>query len=495
MRNDRNWSIIRTISLCVQLLAEVVAVIVVLQLNMLPGKYIALFIGVMVILAAGSTLLMFIHVKERIALWRRITSCVLAGLVLCGCVFVSKVAYDAYQLVSGVTGGESGTRSTYVLVLNEDKAYAVEDTKGYRFGAVENYDVEHTQQMVALIEKETAQTPAVTNYPQASLMADALYSGDVDALIMNDASISLLLEQPKYSDFLNRVRLIFTMTHENSSSGESAENKELVSTPFFVYISGSDTRSKLLDVSRSDVNILAVVHPETKQILLINTPRDYYVPNPAGKDKLDKLTHCGLYGAENSMKTLSTLYNVEIDHYGKINFTGFEKLIDAIGGVTVYSDEAFTAQDYYIKKGDNQLNGEQALKFARERHNVSGGDNGRGKNQMKVIKAVVEKLASSKALISNYADILKSLEGMFSSDFSSEAISDLVKMQLADMATWNVQSFAVTGKGGFAETYSAPGEDLYVMWPNEDAVAYASALIQRVVDGEILTSADMVMPK
>ena len=196
-----------------------------------------------------------------------------------------------------------------------------------------------------------------------------------------------------------------------------------------------------------------------------------------------------------SIKALEELYDTDITHYCRINFTGFERLIDAIGGVTVNVDRGFYAQDSYIPAGINNFDGEMALKFARERHNLPGGDNARGKNQMKVIQAVIDKMSSSTTLISNYGDILKSVEGVFATSFQSEEISALVKMQLSDMAKWNVSSFAVTGFGDYGITYSAPGEQLYVMRPNEETVKHASNLIDRVLAGETLTPEDMNLPQ
>ena len=195
-----------------------------------------------------------------------------------------------------------------------------------------------------------------------------------------------------------------------------------------------------------------------------------------------------------SMEALAQLYDVEVDYYAQINFTGLETLIDAIGGVTVYSDVAFkTADDYYISQGENELNGAQALSFARERKRLAGGDNARGQNQMKVIKAVIAKATSGTTIISNYTDIMASLEGMFATSMPMSEISSLVKMQLGDMAQWDVKSFAVTGFDGSEYTYSAPGARAYVMYPNEEMVAKAANIIDRIFADEIITDADLAV--
>lgn len=495
MEKEKILKLFQIVSLVVLLLSEILLSVIVLTINMLPGEYVAVLLLVLIAVALYVTLFMFLKIKFTIAQWRRIVSGILALVIGCGCLVVGKMGWDAYSFVSNVTGDVSGTRNTYVLVLNEDPAKTLEDTKNYTYGAVESYDVEHTQQMLAIVNEKTGNTIKLTYFQQPSVMVDALLAGDVDALVMNGASISLLVESEAYADLLSKVRLLYTLPFEEEEK-DNTDRSDVTKHPFVLYISGSDTRSKKLVVSRSDVNILAVVNPKTKQILLINTPRDYYVPNPAGNGKLDKLTHCGNYGVTCSAEAMGALYAVDVDYYAKINFTGFEALIDAIDGITVVSDQSFSAvTGDYFQKGENTLNGQQALAFARERYNVSGGDNTRGKNQMKVIKAVVDKLSGSTTLITKYSDILKSLEGMFEISFSSDQISALVKMQLKDMSGWDVQSFAVTGTGAYGETYSAPGQELYVMHPNEDTVEFAQDLIQKVMKGEKLTADDVVMPK
>ena len=232
----------------------------------------------------------------------------------------------------------------------------------------------------------------------------------------------------------------------------------------------------------------------TKQVLLINTPRDSYVPNPMGNGQRDKLTNCGLYGVDCSMEVLGTLYDVDVDYYCQINFTGFTKLIDAVGGITVYSDQGFTAGHHYISKGKNHLNGKEALAFARERHHVKGGDRGRGKNQMKVIAALIKKLTEGTTIISKYSSILDSLTGLFRTNVTMEEISTLVKMQLSDMASWSILAFSVTGEGDSQKTYSSPGHKAYVMHLDEKQVSYASVLADRMMAGDILTDADLKVP-
>lgn len=268
------------------------------------------------------------------------------------------------------------------------------------------------------------------------------------------------------------------------------EARAIVNEPFVVYLSGVDTRGELTESARSDVNILAVVNPVTKQAVLINTPRDYYV-DLAGTDSKDKLTHAGLYGVETSMDTLGGLYGIDVDYYVRINFAGFMSIIDALGGIDVYSDYTFTSvgsPGYYdptdFVEGWNHLDGPAALAFARERHAFASGDVQRGINQMKVIQAMLDKIESP-ALLLNYSRLMAALGDCFVTNLSSEQISALVRMQLGDGAAWDIESFSVTGASSTStKCYSAKGQKLYVMLPDEAAVSQAQALIQSVQNGE-----------
>lgn len=248
------------------------------------------------------------------------------------------------------------------------------------------------------------------------------------------------------------------------------------------------------------MNILAVIHPRTHQILLINTPRDYYVPL-ARNGQRDKLTHAGMYGIDESAAVLGNLYGVEADYYARVNFAGLKKIVDALDGVDVNSDYEFTTvgmevpnengdgvhmAGYTFTKGINHLNGEQALCFARERHAFDDGDNQRGKNQMAVIRAIVDK-ASSPAILKGYQKVLDAVSTSFITSLTYEDISSLVQMQLRDNVHWNITSYSVSGEGGIEPCYSAGGEELWVMWPNATQINTAKGLIQQVLNGETPT--------
>ena len=503
--NNKKLKLILSFSLSFLLLiAEGITFLAISKLDMLPDTLMLAVGGLLLLLWIVCTLMLLLPSKKQRS-GRAIAASILVVLFIAGNAVVTNIVGTLYETMHSITKPSVTTVSMMVYIKADDPACAIKDTAGYPFGVSYVSGVEITNDAITDVQSKIGSNIQTIVYNSVPEMVNALYKGEVKAIIMDSAYVSLLEEFELYADFHTRTKVIHEVVVEEivippvetkPSEPPATENKPEGMEPFVIYLSGTDSRSGSFKRSRSDVNILAVVNPQTKQILLVNTPRDYYVPNPAGKGVQDKLTHCGIYGVDCSVKALSTLYDVPIKYNAQINFFGFHTLIDVIGGITVYSDIGFNAAGgkYYFPAGPVELDGERALVFARERHGVPGGDSTRGKNQMKVITAVVNKLTSGTTIISNYTDIMNSLQGMFQTNVEMDTVSELVKMQLKDMSSWNIKSYAVTGKGSNQITFSMPGKPLYVMLPNEASVNHGQTLIDRVLNGDVLTDADLTVP-
>ena len=214
----------------------------------------------------------------------------------------------------------------------------------------------------------------------------------------------------------------------------------------------------------------------------MSTPRDYFVPLSISNGAPDKLTHAGIYGINVCMDTLGLLYEEDINYYFRLNFAGFINIIDALGGVTVNSDYDFTTGAYHFNQGENYVNGEQALAFARERYTFSEGDRQRGRNQMAVIEAVINK-ALSPELLKNYTSVLSGMEGSFETNVPYDLIASLVRKQLNEGGSWNIVSYSVNGTGDTQKPYSM-SQNAYVMIPDYSTVDKAKDLMSKVRNGE-----------
>lgn len=261
--------------------------------------------------------------------------------------------------------------------------------------------------------------------------------------------------------------------------------------PFSIYISGIDVYGEITQESRSDVNIIATVNPNTHEVLLTTTPRDYYVEIPGVTNgEKDKLTHAGIYGIDRSMATLGALYEMEVPFYVRVNFTSLIEMVDVLGGIDVKSDMAFTTSEdsecvMDVKEGMNHFNGKQALAFCRERHNLPDGDNQRGKHQQAVIEAMIKKVMSPMILVCA-PKLLDKVSESAETNMTEKQMQSLVKNQLTTLKGWNIHSVAATGTGDRAYCYSYSGNSLYVTIPDMESIANIESMINAVEAGEKL---------
>ncbi len=414
--------------------------------------------------------------------------------VLLGALLVVGSAYimRGISTLQHITQTKTEVSVVNVYVRADDAAQSLSDVVNYSFGIVAKLDRDNTDQTIAQLNQDLNTTISAKEFDGSSELVDALLNHTVDAMVLNSAYVDLLQETEGYENISSQIRVLTEKQVETPATEEPAEEPaqevqtdEENGTVFSLYISGIDSREGLTAKSRSDVNIIATINTETKQVLLVSTPRDYYVPLSISDGARDKLTHAGIYGVDVSVATLEMLYGIDIDYYFRVNFSGFENIIDALGGVTVHSDYTFSTGDYDYVEGDNTLNGSEALAFARERHAFADGDHQRGKDQMEVIKGVINKLISP-SFLTNYNSVMSAVEGNFEMTIPTDLIASLVREQLSSGGDWNVVTYSVSGTGDSQKPYSMSTK-AYVMWPDEETVAEAQELMRQVRDGETLT--------
>lgn len=447
--------------------------------KLIPGKYMLIYVGVLLLF----NVLMFLSAKRK---WTGIIMIIFATVLSAGMIYGLDVLNKVEKAISNIATGGNGeqeeiTKMTLV-VLKDSDVHEISDLKEFIISYVNDDDYEHTKKLMEEIDSAIGGSVQYKEFEKTTTMIDALYAKTVDALIINEAHIEMITELEGYAEFSDKIKVLYSS--EIVSYIDVVDKKETNLECFVVYISGIDKFGHIGTKSRSDVNILAIVNTKTHHIQLINTPRDYYVIHSKSKGQEDKLTHAGLYGINASKRALENLYGIEIDFYVKMNFSGFEGIIDALGGIDVYSEYDFTVDPIkHYTVGMNHLNGLEALAFARERKSFAAGDVQRGKNQMEVIKATVNKMTSSEMLY-NYASVMEKLSWCFQTDMSSEEIYTLVRQQLSDGTGWTFDSYTTTGKGAYMTTYSMPNTEAWVMIPNTESVEYAKQLINEALNGK-----------
>ena len=405
--------------------------------------------------------------------------------------------YKTTSALSKISGVETEIAQVGIYVRAQDSADSLAATSGYKYGIITDLDRENTDSTLEEIKTELGSEIQVQEYRGLTELIDGLRREETGAIILNQAYIPVLEEMDGYGDIGSQIREISVKhvetvietsnkpSEDQNAGGQEQPDVETTGEIYTVYISGIDNRGGLVAKSRSDVNIIAVANTKTRQLLLVSTPRDYFVPLSISGGVPDKLTHAGIYGISVSMDTLGMLYGIDINNYFKINFGGFINIIDALGGITVESDYDFSTSGFHYNKGSNYVNGEQALAFARERYAFPEGERQRGKNQMAVIQGVINK-ALSPELLTNYSSILSSLQGSFETNISYEEIARLLQQQLTEGGAWNIVSYSANGTGDKQIPYSM-SQPAYVMVPDYNTVDTAKEMIQQVKNGQTIT--------
>lgn len=376
--------------------------------------------------------------------------------------FLKKLGYKNYK-----------TENYSVLVLKTSKYQELDDLDKKTIGSLE-FTTDGLKDSKTKIEKKIS--PEFKTFNDISELKNKFLNKELDAMLIENSTLSIISEDDE--EFVNSYTVIYDFSVDIETK-DIAKKVDITKDTFSIYVSGIDTYGAVSSVSRSDVNMVITVNPKNHKVLITSIPRDYYV-TLSGKDGKDKLTHAGIYGVETSVHTIEDLLDTKINYYIKVNFTSLIKVVDALGGVKVYSEHSFTSLDgYKYQKGYNNVNGEKALSFVRERKAFNGGDRVRVENQAAMIKALVEK-ATNPSIITKYNSLLKTLEKLFVTNLNMEDITEFIKKQIDDMPTWEIDNISLDGKDGSEYTYSYRGSKLYVMIPDNETVINAHNKIEEM---------------
>lgn len=470
-KRKRNKNMAGKLITILQLILSAGLLILVWNSGMVPGLYLALLGGGLLLLFAVTFCLQYVKSKVKFA------GMVISILISIGLAVGIVCFLRIQQTMADVGGATYKTDNMIVVVKASDPAESILDAANYRFGYQTSVDQENNDKMLDDVQTVAGRELKLSEYDTVTDLANGLLSGQIEAAIYNEAFDGIIEES--IEDYKDQVKILYQYGIETEIQQEDTN----VEAPFNVYISGIDVSGPITTNSRSDVNIIMTVNPNTKKILLTTTPRDYYVtiPNISGEQR-DKLTHAGIYGVDASMATLEQLYGIDISYYARVNFTSLITIVDALGGVDVNSEYAFSAGGYDFVQGTNHLDGKAALAFSRERYSFESGDNQRGKNQEAVLTAILQK-AMSPAILTSANQILSQVSDCVETNMTQDEMAKFINMQLSDGAGWTIVSTAATGTGDNQACFSSGSQLLYVMWPDEAIVGDISRRMDQVLSG------------
>lgn len=448
--------------------------------NMIPNRYLLLGLITIFVFILVISLIVFRKKKGKVLL---IILDIILVLLMCSELYVIPKVNDLVSFLNNNLNIKYETNIYNVIVKSDSNYNSLSD--------ISNKDVHYVSDnnnlLVSNINSNISNANLIEESDSYSALSEVSTNSDYILVVNSGTYESFSSFDEEYDTKVKVIGMIEIKTEvENTNNA----NTDITSKPFAIYISGIDTRSgKLPSRSLSDVNIIMAVNPNTKKILLVHIPRDYYVQVHGTTGLKDKLTHTGTIGGINlSMKTVEDLLEIEIPYYTRVNFNSVISLVDAIGGIDIYNDQnktftCLTNSSCKFRPGINyNVDGKCALAFARERHAYSTGDRHRGENQEQVISLIINKLTSSTTLLTNFDDILSAMNGTFETNLTSSEIESLVKMQLNDMNSWNIETYNLNGTGSMEYTYSYPKQKLYVMNPDYSTVSTAVQKMNEILD-------------
>ncbi len=443
------------------------------ELDIIPTKYLIIIYIFLLLIIGGLFYLIFSKKSNKI----KIIAVLLIGLLSFSFIYISSYFNNTNKFFEN-THKDYDNLNYSIIVLKNSDYKKISDLKNLKISYIDDSYTKDIRNKFKKIHYNEQLSKDL------SVISEELLDEKTNAIVLEESYLTLAYEEIK--DFKSNVKVIENFSIKAKVHKENNEEVS-INEPFILYISGIDQYGNVNSVrGRSDVNQMVVVNPKTHHILLVNTPRDYYVKLYNTTGLKDKLTHAGIYGIDKSIKTLEEFYNIDINYYLRVNFNSLIRVVDVIGGINIYSDKEFIAhtnKSVNVKKGWNTFNGEQALAYSRERYAYITGDHHRGENQQQVITVIIEKMTNSKVLISKYNSILNALDGTFQTDMSTNMITSFIKEQLSEMPKWQIDSIAVTGYNSSNYTYSMGSRlKLYVMEPDYNSVEKAKKKITEVLN-------------
>lgn len=441
-----------------------------IYLNVLPLLILILVIILLLALLIG---MFFLNFSKKKGL--RIIGIFLSIILASSVIFVEVYLGSTIGFLEGITNGNYSLKTYEVVVLKDSEYKKLKDLNNKDVLTKDDKDDEELKKGKNKINKKVKLN--YINKDDVSEMIYSLINNEVDAVLVEKSELDLIKDD---EESYSKLKVIYRVTIKDDIK-DILNKVDINKDSFNIYVTGMDTYGKISQTSRSDVNIVITVNPKTEKILITWVPRDYYVKINNSSYK-DKLTHAGIYGIDTSIYALENLLDTEINYYFKVNFTSVVKIIDLLEGIEVYNDETFTTNDNFtFNKGMVKLNGEEALSFVRDRKHVTGGDLGRGKNQVKVLEAVIKK-ASSPKIITKYTSLLNSLDGAFLTNMPLNTMKSFIRKEISKRRDWKFESNTLNGTDGSEFTYSYKNQKLYVMIPYEDSVSDAQNKIKEILE-------------
>lgn len=427
-----------------------------------------------VVLLAVTALLFLCHCKKPKA--SLVLEVLLLVILLIATFFVAKIS-GALNDVSRTTEYEV----VQIVALKDSDIEPTDDFSSYLLGYVNSDDGAYERSSEILVDNDK-KVKTSKPYDSTQTLYNDLLSSTTDLMVITSTTKSdLALIDEEYED---KIKVIFEKKYELTQATLKAV--DITKEPFTIYLCGADLSSgdDITSTGRGDVNILLTVNPNTSQVYMQVIPRDTFVYIPC-RGGSSKLSYSGWWGGvQSSIESIEDKFGIEINYYAKINFNGLIDLVDALGGVTVYSHYTYSYQGYSFVEGYNQVDGKKALRFARARKMLPQNELSRGQHQMELIKGIFKKFAENPTY-ENCLAVLDSLSDNFVTNLPEDDYYDAFKLVvklLPQLQTMENHSIVGTYQWHYDEVRD--GYYQYYFYPNDGQIQRVSDNINAVLDGK-----------
>ncbi len=384
-----------------------------------------------------------------------------------------------------------------IIVMDDSNIKDLSSLKGKKVGRLNNVDKVGTNKLLKSVKKKKGSNYFKTKKFDGALSeVEALYNGEIDAMILNESYRGNVTSVEEYEHFSTETRVVYSTSYYTTKKNDSLVVSDITKNPFTILISGNDTTGDVSELSRSDVNMLVTINPKTSTILLTSMSRDTYVETVCDADgdtacpegQMDKITHTGIYGLNTTRQTVEKFYDLKVNYSFRVNFTSVIDVVDALDGIDLNVEEGEQCDLFWanmkpgLPVGLHHVDGETALAFARERKAYVDGDYQRVRNQQKVMQAIINRAISSSALV-NYTSFINSLESAFETNMTYDEITDLIKYELQAKPDWKFETYQISGLGDELMCASL-GQAASVQVPDLNTVRIAREKIEAVMNGK-----------
>ena len=505
---NRKSPLIRVISI-ISILLAIALIIKVIKIDILPLNFEITILGAVLLL----TLILFIFYNftshSKIA---RVFGGFMIIVVTLSYGLGYFYLYKTAGMLSTISTSSSGsgtklgslsdemTNNVSVIVMKSSNYSSLKDLSGKKIGTTSELDTKSTEKCLTDIKKSIDFDQE--DYPNYNQEMTDLYDGRIDGVILDESSRGIVYEQ--FLNISQVTKVVHTTSYKAPREHAIVDSKhpvDVTKDPFTIYFSGNDSFGNIQETGRTDSNMLVTVNPKTHRILMTSIPRDYYVPVACAEDaadgcldgQKDKLTHTGLYGVQTTINTIEDFMDVDINYYVRVNFSSLTNIVDAIGGVDVTVGKGLAVDQFYtddtiggVVEGENHLDGQKALAYARERYAYEDGDLQRVKNQQQVLKAIIKKVKSPSMLL-KYASLIDAIGSAIETNMPSSSITNFVKFQLASNSSWKFESYPMVGDTGM-EFSPSLGDTASVTYQDRGSIETAHDKIEAILNGENASS-------